>query len=258
MSLDNLIVTPYPATGVGVIQLHRPEAMNALNTAMMEALTHTLSQWANNSDVRCVLITGGEGKAFAAGADIKQLATLTPPPQPDPLRFWDAVGEFAKPIVCAVNGWALGGGFELALATDIILAAETATFGLPELSLGVIPGAGGCQRLTHCVGHYRAMEMILTGRRIPATEALALGIVQQVVPLTDLAKTAMALAERIAAQPMLAVKAAKQAIRIARHRPLAEGLADERHVFYSLFGSHDQREGMSAFLEKRTPDFKHY
>jgi enoyl-CoA hydratase len=252
-----LIVAQDAATGVGVIQLNRPNALNALNNAIMTQLCQQLAVWAADATVRAVVLAGGQGKAFAAGADVKELLSLTQAPQPDPLALWDQVGQFSKPLIAAVNGLALGGGFELVLTADVIIADEAAQFGFPELSLGVIPGAGGCQRLTRLLGHYPTMAMLLTGQQLNATQALACGLVHAVWPTAKLLPEAMALAARIAAQPLQACMAAKQAVQGASQQGLTHGLATERALFYQLFSTHDQKEGMTAFLEKRPAQFTH-
>jgi enoyl-CoA hydratase len=242
---------------VALIRLNRPEALNALNALLMSELAACLTDADNDSAVRCIVITGSD-RAFAAGADIKEMATKT---------FVDAFSEnfFArdaevilrvrKPVIAAVAGYALGGGCELAMMCDFIICAENAKFGQPEVSLGIIAGMGGSQRLTRFVGKSKAMEMHLTGRLMDAAEAERAGLVSRVVALQSLLDEAMSAAAKIATQPMLAVTAAKEAINRSFETTLREGLNYERRLFHAMFATDDQKEGMAAFLEKRTPQF---
>ncbi len=242
---------------VAIITVNRPEVLNALNAALMEQLIAALERLDNDPAVRCFVLTGSD-RAFAAGADINEMADASAVEMLLRDRFsqWERMRKIRKPIIAAVNGFALGGGCELAMCCDIILAGDAAQFGQPEISLGVIPGAGGTQRLTRAVGKYRAMEMILTGSPISADEALRFGLVNRVVPAETLVSEAVALAKVIASKPPLAVRLAKEAVLRAQESPLSEGLDFERKSFYLLFASDDQKEGMRAFLEKRPPAWK--
>jgi enoyl-CoA hydratase len=243
--------------GVGLIQLNRPKVLNALNGALMAELVAALQAFDQDSAVGCIVITGSE-KAFAAGADIKEMATLSAVEmfQRDTIALWDGLAAIHKPIIAAVAGYCLGGGCELAMACDLTIAAATAKFGQPEINLGVIPGAGGTQRLTRAVGRPLAMDMILTGRQITADEALRAGLVSRVVPPETYLAEALDLARTIASKAPIAVRLAKEAVHKAEELPLAEGLAYERRSFYFLFATEDQQEGMVAFLNKRAPQWK--
>ena len=223
----------------------------------MDALCEALEALDRDDDVRAIVVTGNQ-RAFAAGADIGEMAGASPI---DMLRTnriaqWDRVRRIGKPVIAAVAGWCLGGGCELAMALDLIVAAESARFGQPEINLGVIPGAGGTQRLTRAVGKSRAMEMILTGEPIDAREAHRLGLVARVVPNELLVEDALALAAKIATRSPLALRLAKEAVNASYEMSLTDALAHERRLFYLLFASEDQKEGMAAFLEKRDPEFK--
>jgi len=241
---------------VGIVRLSRPQALNALNAKVNAELTAAIDAFEADDGIACVIITGNE-KAFAAGADIKEMDTKTKAEMEADkhLSRWDFVGAFPKPVIAAVSGFALGGGCELALACDLIVAAETAQFGQPEISIGVIPGAGGTVRLAKTLGKTRAMELVLTGRRFSAQEALAWGLVNRVVPPEAVVSEALKLADQLAAQPPLAAAAAKRAIRKAIDAPMGEGLCYERGQFFALFDTQDQKEGMKAFVEKRKPNF---
>jgi enoyl-CoA hydratase/carnithine racemase len=240
-----------------VIRLNRPEQLNALNARLMQELAEIL-QWAQQcTEIFCVILTGN-GKAFAAGADItemqpKQYADCLS--QDDFLAPWDKLHTFSKPIIAAVNGVALGGGCEIALMCDIILASDTARFGQPEINIGVIPGAGGTQRLAKLVGKHRTMELVLTGRLFSAQEALHWGMVNAVYPAEQLLPEALALAGTMASKSLTALILAKKAVQASQNLPLEAGLQYERQLFYSLFGSASQQEGMQAFLEKRAAKF---
>ena len=241
---------------VALLRFNRPKQLNALNGEVMDQLCSALEALDRDIAIRVMVVTGNE-RAFAAGADIGEMATASPI---DMLRGnriaqWDRVRRIGKPVIAAVAGWCLGGGCELAMALDLIVAAESARFGQPEISLGVIPGAGGTQRLTRAIGKSRAMEMILTGEPIDAREAHRLGLVARVVPNELLVEDAMALAARIATKAPLALRLAKEAVNAAYEMSLTDALAHERRLFYLLFASEDQKEGMAAFLEKRDPDF---
>ena len=238
--------------GYTILQLHRPEARNAINLQLIRELTEAIESADNNPGVRCIIITGDE-KAFAAGADIKEMASASSVEMllRDQFVLFDRIKRVKKPIIAAVAGYALGGGSELALMCDIILAADTAKFGQPEINIGIIPGWGATQRLTHAVGKSKAMELILTGDVIGAEEALRCGLVSRIVPAQDLLTEAGALAQKIASKPPLAVQLAKESIQQSFELPLEAGLALERKNFYILFASDDQKEGMAAFIEKR-------
>ena len=241
--------------GVALVVLDRPEVLNALSSALMEQLAEALEGLDQDPGCRCIVLTGAGERAFAAGSDIKEMAGATPGDIAlrDSFARWERIGQVRTPIVAAVRGYALGGGCELAMTADMIVAAEDALFGQPEIALGVIPGAGGTQRLTRAIGKARAMEMILTGRRMDAREAEAAGLVTKVVPAEETLGAALELASRVAAMPPLAVLAAKEAILRAFELPLSGGLELERRNFYLLFASNDQKEGMAAFVEKRPP-----
>lgn len=242
---------------VGIVRLNRPQALNALSHELMAELVDALEAFDRDDNIRVIILTGSE-RAFAAGADIKEMSdeTTVSIMLKDQFATWDRVKEVKKPIIAAVSGFALGGGCELAMTCDIIIASETAQFGQPEINLGVIPGAGGTQRLTRCVAKYKAMEMILTGRSITAQEAMEAGLVNRVVPVELYMDEAMKLAKEIAKKSPLAVRLAKEAILKTFDLPFSEGLDFERKNFYMLFSSEDQKEGMKAFMEKRSASFK--
>jgi enoyl-CoA hydratase len=243
------------AEGVALVVLDRPEALNALSEPLLVELVAALRGLDEDPSVRCIVLTGAGERAFAAGADIREMAGDTPASLLLHDRFtrWDEVAATRTPLVAAVRGVCLGGGLELALLCDLLIAGDDASFGQPEVRIGVIPGAGGTQRLTRAIGKARAAELILTGRRIDAAEADRLGFVTRVVPAAETVAAALELAAAIAAMPPLAVLAAVDAIRAADELPLSAGIAHERGAFHRLFGTEDQREGMAAFLEKRTP-----
>jgi enoyl-CoA hydratase len=241
---------------VGLIRLNRPAALNALNSAMMEEIAIAVDTFEADAGIGCLVVTGSE-KAFAAGADIKEMASKS---YMDAFMgnfaaTWDRLAHARKPVVAAVAGFALGGGCELAMQCDIIIAADTAKFGQPEIKLGIIPGIGGTQRLTRAVGKAKAMDLILTGRMMDAAEAERSGLVARVVPAADLLAEAMKTAETIAAMSLPSVMAAKEAVNRAFEISLAEGVAFERRVFHALFATEDQKEGMAAFVEKRPAKF---
>jgi enoyl-CoA hydratase len=242
---------------VAIIQLNRPEVLNALNLQLMDELIAALDELEQDPQVRCVIITGNE-RAFAAGADIKEMADATTVEMllRDQFAKWDRIRRFKKPLIAAVSGYALGGGNELAMLCDMIVASETAQFGQPEINIGVMPGAGGTQRLTRAVGKAIAMEMVLTGRTLSAREALQHGLVNRVVPVEVYLQEAKRLALQIAEKAPVAVQLAKDAVLKAFDVPLQEGLLFERKNFYMLFSTEDQKEGMAAFIEKRKPHFK--
>ena len=242
---------------VGVIRFHRPQALNALNAALVEELIAAIDACEADVNIGCLLITGSD-KAFAAGADIKEMVhkTYQEANMQDFGGGKDRIARCRKPVVAAVAGFALGGGCEFAMQADIIIAADTAKFGQPEIKLGVIPGYGGTQRLTHAVGKAKAMDMILTGRMMDAAEAERAGLVARVVPAASLMEEAMKIAETIAGMGLPSVYAAKESVNRAFETSLAEGARFERRVFQALFATEDQKEGMAAFVEKRPAKFK--
>ncbi len=255
MSYENILVSTHGR--VGLVQLNRPAARNALNGALMAELLNALAMFDADTAIGCMVVTGSD-KAFAAGADIKQMAAASPVEMLDSamLSAWDALARLHKPIIAAVSGWCLGGGCELAMACDMIIASETAQFGQPEINLGVIPGAGGTQRLTRAVGKSIAMDMILSDRRLSADEALRFGLVSRVAPAESYLALALEVAGVIAAKPPVALRLAKEAVNAAYESTLAEGVRLERRLFTLLFATEDQKEGMAAFAEKRTPEWK--
>ena len=242
---------------VGLVTLNRPQAMNALNNQLVRELMDALEDFDKNDTVGAMVITGNE-KAFAAGADIKEMAdkSITQMMDSDHVAAFGRIRTIQKPVIAAVSGWALGAGCEIALSCDMIVASESARFGQPEINIGVIPGAGGTQRLTHSVGKAIAMEMILNDRRLTAQEAYQFGLVNRVVPLQGYLEEALKLAEEVASRAPIAVRGAKRMINQAFERTLSEGLAEEKQVFYNLFATEDQKEGMKAFTEKRKPEWK--
>lgn len=242
---------------VGLITLNRPDALNALNSKLITELNSAVDEFEGDEGVGCLVITGSE-RAFAAGADIKEMQPqsfidvfLT-----DFISTWERVTRCRKPVIAAVAGYALGGGCELAMMCDFIIAADNAKFGQPEITLGITPGAGGTQRLTRFVGKSKAMEMVLTGRMMDAAEAERSGLVSRVVPIADLMKEAMKAADKIAAMSLPAVLIAKEDVNRAYETTLSEGIRFERRMFHALFATEDQKEGMAAFAEKRPPQFK--
>ncbi len=254
--MSTVIVTREEA--IAVVQLNRPEVLNALNEELMDELARALEALDDDEAIRCIVLTGSE-KAFAAGADIKASfieATPVSMLRQDLTTKWERVRRIKTPIVAAVSGYALGGGCELAMVCDIIVASETAQFGQPEVNLGIIPGAGGTQRLTRTVGKYVAMEMILTGRRVKADEAKAMGLVAHVYPAASWLEDAKALARTVAEKAPIAVRLATEAIDVALNSPLDAGLEFERKAFYLLFATEDKKEGVDAFVNKRKPSFK--
>jgi enoyl-CoA hydratase/carnithine racemase len=256
VSLETLIVEAHGA--VTLIRLNRPEALNALNAQLMDELSGVLDAAEADPAVRAMVITGSD-RAFAAGADIKEMA---PKSYADVFtedfitRNWERVTTCRKPVIAAVAGYALGGGCELAMMCDFIIAADNAKFGQPEINLGVMPGAGGTQRLTRFIGKSKAMEMVLTGRMMDAAEAERCALVSRIVPLAELVPNALETAQKIAALSSLAVMMAKETVNAAYETGLAEGVKLERRLFHSLFAFDDQKEGMAAFVEKRKADFK--
>lgn len=241
----------------GVIRLNRPQAMNALCDQLMDELGQALRAFDADPAIAAIVLTGND-KAFAAGADIREMQPRSWPGTylNDFIAPWEAVLSVRKPVIAAIAGFALGGGCEVAMMCDILLAADNARFGQPEIKLGIVPGAGGSQRLTRAIGKSKAMEMVLTGRMMDATEAERTGLVARVVPLAELVPEAVALAQKIGELSTPAVAMAKEAVNAAFELPLREGLRLERRFFLSLFGTEDQKEGMTAFNEKRKPSFR--
>ncbi|MCS7296785.1 MAG: enoyl-CoA hydratase-related protein [Bacteroidia bacterium] len=255
--MSHLLVEKGVKPGVALLRLNRPESLNALNRALVAELTDTLVRLDNDPEVRVMVLTGDE-RAFAAGADIKEMAEDSAVDMLllDQFQRWDQIKRLKKPLIAAVSGYALGGGCELAMLCDIIIASETAQFGQPEIKIGVIPGAGGTQRLTRAIGKSRAMEYILTGRFFSAKQAESWGLVSRVVPPELYLEEALNLAAEIASMPPIAVQMAKQAVNKAYELSLEEGLHFERKNFYLLFATNDQKEGMRAFMEKRPPTWQ--
>src|SRR5262247_3670641 len=255
MTYQNLIVETRGK--VGIIRLNRPEALNALNAALVAELSGAIDGFESDPLVACMIITGSD-KAFAAGADIKEMAHKSYMDAffSDFAGGWDHAARARKPVIAAVAGFALGGGCELAMQCDMIIAADNAKFGQPEIKLGVIPGIGGTQRLTRAVGKAKAMDLILTGRMMDAAEAERSGLVARVVPAASLMEEAVKVAETIAAMSQPSLTAAKEAVNRSFETSLAEGVRFERRVFHALLATKDRKEGMVAFAEKRKPDFK--
>lgn len=256
MSYETILVETHGR--VGVIRLNRPQALNALNAKLAGEVSAAIDAFEAAANIGCMVITGSD-KAFAAGADIKEMAgkSFMDTFMGDFAANWDRAARARKPVIAAVAGFALGGGCELAMQCDFIIAADNAKFGQPEIKLGVIPGIGGTQRLAHAVGKAKAMDMTLTGRMMDATEAERSGLVSRVVPLADLMTEAMKAAETIASMSLPAVMMGKEAVSRAFEVPLSEGIRFERRVFHSLFATADQKEGMAAFVEKRPAKFEH-
>jgi len=255
---ENLILTRQEGR-VGILQLNRPAQLNALNDALMDALGAALLEMDQDTGIGCIVITGS-AKAFAAGADISAMQDKS---YADVLRSnfisrnWETILRVRKPVIAAVSGFALGGGCELAMMCDFIIAADSAKFGQPEIKLGIIPGAGGTQRLPRAVSKSKAMDMVLTGRMMDAAEAERAGLVSRVVPADKLEEEALAAATIIASMSLPSVMAAKESVNRAYESTLAEGVLFERRSFHALFATHDQKEGMLAFTEKRKPAFRH-
>lgn len=257
LSMEYIIVNKQYDSFVALIQLNRPKELNALNTQLMQELRDSLQELDKNDEVRAIIITGND-QAFAAGADIKQMADKSAIQMLmiDQFSTWDQIRKTKKPIIAAVSGFALGGGCELAMTCDMIIASETAKFGQPEIKIGVIPGAGGTQRLTRAIGKVKAMELILTGRFISADEAQAYKLVNKVVPVEMYLREAVLLAKEIAQMSPISTQLAKEAVNRSFETSLDEGLQFERKNFYLCFSSEDQKEGMKAFIEKRKPEYK--
>lgn len=252
-----VLVERQPEQRTALVRLNRPKQLNALNGAVMDALCSALEELDRDEGIRAVVVTGNE-RAFAAGADIGEMSNATPIEMllTNRIGQWDRIRKVSKPVIAAVNGWALGGGCELAMTLDIIVAGEGAKFGQPEIGIGVIPGAGGTQRLTRAIGKSKAMRMVLTGEPITAREAEEAGLVAAVTQDELCVEDALALAATIAEKSPIALRLAKEAVNAAYEMSLSDALAHERRLFYLLFASEDQKEGMAAFLEKRQPEFR--
>lgn len=251
-----VILEERPETGVAVLRLNRPEVLNALNMEVRRALAERFTALADDATVRAVVIAGSE-KAFAAGADIAEMKDLSviDQYQRHAERLWQAIARYPRPVIAAVRGFALGGGCELAMHADVIIAGKGAQFGQPEIRVGIMPGAGGTQRLLRAVGKYKAMKMLLTGKPVPADEALAMGLVSEVVEDDAVDGAAIAMAKTIAGMPPLAVEQIKEVVLAGQDAPLDTALALERKAMQMLFASEDQKEGMTAFVEKRRPAY---
>ncbi|MGE5512442.1 MAG: enoyl-CoA hydratase [Bacteroidota bacterium] len=256
MAYNNILVETRGR--VGLITLNRPSALNALNSALVNELSQALDAYEADEGIGCIVITGS-AKAFAAGADIKEMQSKSYMDvyKEDFISAWERVTRCRKPVIAAVAGFALGGGCELAMMCDFVIAADTAKFGQPEIKLGVMPGSGGTQRLTRFVGKAKAMEMCLTGRMMDAAEAERSGLVSRVVPADKLLEDAIKTAETIAGMSLPVVMMTKESVNRAYETTLSEGVRFERRVFHSMFALEDQKEGMAAFAEKRPPKFKH-
>lgn len=257
MNYENIIVSTNG--NVGIITINRPKVLNALSSAVMDEMSKALDNFEADDEIGAIVITGNE-KSFAAGADISQMKDNTFADaylQNFITRNWERVTTCRKPTIAAVAGYALGGGCELAMMCDMIIAADNAQFGQPEINLGIIPGAGGTQRLTHAIGKSKSMDMCLTGRRMGAEEAERSGLASRVVPVDELLDTAISIGQSIASQSRLAVAATKEAVNKSFETTLREGVLFERRMFHALFGTNDQKEGMAAFVEKRKPNWTH-
>ncbi|NUM46136.1 MAG: enoyl-CoA hydratase/isomerase family protein [Anaerolineales bacterium] len=254
---DPLVLLERDGPHVAILTLNRPKVLNALSPDVMDALCTALETLNADPDIRAIILTGS-ARVFAAGADIQVMANAAPMDilRRNTLQYWQRLQAIEKPIIAAVSGFAFGGGCELAMACDLIVASETAKFGQPEIKVGIMPGAGGTQRLTKALGPYRAMEMILTGDPITAQEAFAYGLVNRVVPVERYLDAAKELAQTIAARPPVAIRLAREALKYGNETTLRDGMMVERRNFVLLFDTEDQKEGMAAFLEKREPEFK--
>jgi enoyl-CoA hydratase len=255
MNFESILV--HREEPIAVVQINRPKQLNALNGNVMQELTRALQELDQDAAIRCMIVTGNE-RAFGAGADIKDMANAAPVEmlERDWIAYWDRIKNIHKPVIAAVSGYAFGGGCELAMACDMIVAAENARFAQPEINLGVIPGAGGTQRLTRALGKSKAMDMVLTGRALSAREAEACGLVARVYPTEVYLQEAKNLAREIASKAPIAVRLAKESVNKAFESSLSDGLDYERKLFYFLFGTQDSHEGMTAFVEKRKPEWK--
>ena len=252
-----LVLLERPEDHIALLRMNRPDAMNALSTAVRDEICNYFEALDTDSSVRVIIITGNE-KAFIAGADLKEMSTRSTVDWShlDARRMWKMIGACPKPIISAVNGFALGGGCEMAMSTDIIIAGEGAQFGQPEIRVGIIPGGGGTQRLVRAVGKYRANMMLLTGEMISATEGLEMGLVSEVVPDDKVVSRAIEVARKISRMPPLAIKLTKEVVNAGMDASLETGLLLERKAFEVLFDTEDQKEGMKAFIEKRRPEYK--
>lgn len=255
--MSDVVLIERPEEGVALVRLNRPDARNALNAELRLRLAGVFSDLAGDNSVGCVVLSGSE-KVFAAGADIKAMANATPTEVANngAAAAWNVLRAFPKPVIAAVNGWALGGGCELAMHADIIIAGESARFGQPEIKVGIIPGAGGTQRLTRAVGKFKAMKILLTGEPVSAREAETIGLVSEVVPDAEVLERAVSMARTIAALPPLAARRIKELVLSGADLPLEAALTMERQAFWLMFDTADQKEGMQAFIEKRTATFK--
>jgi enoyl-CoA hydratase/carnithine racemase len=255
--MTDVVLLERPAEGVVLVRINRPEARNALNIEVRKLLSRYLTELSEDSTTRAVVITGNE-KSFAAGADIKEMANLgtIEALQRGIHRLWQSIGNCRKPVIAAVSGYALGGGCELAMTCDIIVAGESASFGQPEVKIGILPGGGGTQRLARAVGKYKAMKYVLTGDMFSAREAFDMGLVSEVVPDPEVEGRALDLARQLAVLPPLALQLAKEAVLAGMEAPLSSALALEAKSLQILFSSQDQKEGMRAFIEKRKPKFE--
>ena len=255
MTYDHILVDREPP--IATVRLNRPQVLNALSPDLIAELVDALQTLDKDPEVGAIVLTGNE-RAFAAGADIGRMAesTVVEQIERDQFAVWDKIRRIKKPIIAAVSGWCLGGGNETAMMCDMIIASETARFGQPEIGIGIIPGAGGTQRLTQAVGKVRAMELVLTGRQFTADEALAMGLVNRVVPVEVYLEEAQTLAREIASKPPIAVQMGKASVNAVFDDYLDRGLMTERRNFYMLFATEDQKEGMRAFVEKRRPVWK--
>ena len=255
--MTDVVLLERPAEAVVLVRINRPEARNALNIEVRKLLSRYLTELSEDSTTRAVVITGNE-KSFAAGADIKEMANLgtIEALQRGIHRLWQSIGSCRKPVIAAVSGYALGGGCELAMTCDIIVAGESASFGQPEVKIGILPGGGGTQRLARAVGKYKAMKYVLTGDMFSAREAFDMGLVSEVVPDPEVEGRALDLARQLAALPPLALQLAKEAVLAGMEAPLSSALALEAKSLQILFSSQDQKEGMRAFIEKRKPKFE--
>jgi len=249
------VLLEHPSDPIAVVRLNRPQVRNALSTAVRELLAEHFTTLGADDTTRCIIITGGDA-VFAAGADLRDMVERTPIDMMGRRDYWGPIARCPKPVIAAVNGYAFGGGCELAMLADIIVAGEGASFGQHEVRVGIMPGAGGTQRLTRAVGKYRAMKMLLTGEPVPAREALIMGLCSEVVPDGEVMSRALAIAQTIAALPPLAILQIKEAVLAGQDSSLETAVLLERKAFQVLFASDDQKEGMRAFLEKRKPEFR--
>lgn len=255
--MEQVVQIDYSIENIAVVKIHRPEAKNALNTEVRQQLAKAFNELSLNDDIRAVVLTGGD-EVFAAGADLKELATAQSAEMllRHTERYWQAIANCPKPVIAAVNGFALGGGCELAMHADIIIAGQSAQFGQPEIKVGIMPGAGGTQRLFRAVGKFHAMRIIMTGCLVPANEAYTIGLVSQVTEDNETINTAIKMAKGLARLPPIALAQIKEVALMAEDVPLNAGLTLERKAFQLLFDTQDQKEGMQAFIEKRHPQYQ--